>query len=460
MIRRRDFVSGTAVAGAASAGSLLSANSLYAGAAEREPIGQRTQLDEGLLGQIAGDLALMSQLDHLQTGSQGDIALAHHLEQALTAAGFATMRQQVTAPLAQVDQAKLSWRRNGADHTAALWPQRPLHFTASDGVSGPLVIWRTAEVPVTAITIPPGAIVLAVLPYERHSQLIRALPLASLQALAAAGAAAVVLITDGPTGAAIALNCPQDTSQFPRLPLATLGPAAARPLLAHAQTGGQAHMILSGQVRTGESYNLWGRRGPKGGPLVIVSTPRTGWTAALAERGPGIASFHAMMKWAPARFPDHEFLFLSTAAHEYDNAGSARFLTDLAPSPDQVRLWLHLGAGFAARDFHELGEYRLLPLPTPDPQRFLVASEALVPALRKAFVSEPGLGRVYPASAGAVGELNEIIAAGYPSVMGLLGGHRFHHVTDDRIDKTDPAFIAAVVAALQAALPALLAGSL
>lgn len=399
----------------------------------------------------------MDQIEHLQTGSPGDLAVASHLELALTDAAFVTRRQPVAAPLARMNRAEVYWLHDGTEHKAKLWPQRPLHFTGHDGVGGPLAIWRPSEMPVSALTFPAGAIVLAVLPYERHSQLTRALPLASLQALAAAGAAAVVLITDGPSGAAIALNCPEDTSRYPPVPVATLGPEAARPLIAHAQAGGAARIVLDGRVIEGASYNLWGRRGPKDGPLVVISTPRTGWTAALAERGPGIAAFHALLRWIPARFPDHDFLFVSTAAHEHDNAGSARFLKEFAPSPDQVRLWLHLGAGFAARDFHELGNYRLLPLTTPDPQRFLVASEALAPALRAAFVGEPGLSRVYPASAGASGELSEILAAGYPAVVGLLGAHRFHHVAEDRIDKTDPAFIAAVVCALQAALTTLLA---
>lgn len=457
MIRRREFASGAAFVGVSGAGALLSAYPTLAGSKLTDPAERQSRLDKALLEQIGCDLALMDRLENLQTGSQGDLAIASHLEQSLTDAGFVTARQPVTAPLAKVDRSALHWHRDGADQFVELWPQRPLHFTGPMGVSGPLVIWRISEVPVRAITIPAGAIVLAVLPYGRHSQLINSLPIADLQALQVGGAAAVVLITDGPTGAAVALNCPEHTVPFPTIPLATLGPVAARPLLAHAQIGGLARIVLDGLLSSGNSHNLWGRRGPTGGPLVVISTPRTAWTRALAERGPGTAAFRVLMRWAPTYFPNHDFLFVNTAAHEFDNAGSARFLREFAPLPNQVRLWLHLGAGFAARDFHELGNYGLRPLHTPDPQRFLVASDALIPALRDAFSGEAGLRQVYPASAGAAGELNEIIDAGYPAVIGLLGAHRFHHVMDDRIDKTDSSFIASVVVALQTALVRLLA---
>lgn len=457
-MRRREFASGVALVGVASAGSLLRPEPTRAGPRMPNPTEHRTRRDEAMFEQIADDLALMDGLENLQTGSLGDLALASHLEQSLAKAGFVTNRQPVTAPLAKLDRSALSWQSNGVEQEVEIWPQRPLHFTGREGLTGQLVIWRTSEVAVTAINIPDGAIVLAVLSHDRHSQLIRSLSIADLHVLKAARVAAVVLVTEGPTGATIALNCPEDTESFPAVPLATLGPIAARPLLAHAHVGGLARIVLDGRLSAGDSYNLWGRRGPTGGPLVVISTPRTGWTRALAERGPGIAAFRALMRWAPKYLPDHDFLFLNTAAHEFDNSGSARFLMDFAPPPNEVRLWLHLGAGFAARDFHELGGYSLLPLQIPDPQRFLVASDSLIPALRDAFSGESGLSQVYPASAGAAGELNEIIAAGYPAVIGLFGAHRFHHVMDDRIDKTDPAFIASVIAALQTALVRLLAG--
>ena len=51
---------------------------------------------------------------------------------------------------------------------------------------------------------------------------------------------------------------------------------------------------------------------------------------------------------------------------------------------------MHLGAAVAARDWHERGA-QLSPLPSADPQRFLLASGALLNAARAAFAGQPGL---------------------------------------------------------------------
>lgn len=98
---RRDFIAGAAAIGAASAGTALRAERLGPAGKMAENGGNSARRPRPLLQQIASDLALMERIVHLQTGSPGDNALARHLEQALTAAGFATARQQVTAPLAQ-----------------------------------------------------------------------------------------------------------------------------------------------------------------------------------------------------------------------------------------------------------------------------------------------------------------------------------------------------------------------
>ena len=150
--------------------------------------------------------------------------------------------------------------------------------------------------------------------------------------------------------------------------------------------------------------------------------------------------------------PDTSLLFLNTTAHEYDNAGSHAFFERHAPRPSDVALWVHLGAGFAARDAHELGRYRASTLTSPDPQRFLVSSPELTPMLRSAFRGQPGLEDAYPVSAGAAGELEEVLRRGYPKAFGLFGGHRHHHIMSDRVDKVSPQATAAALAAVKSGI--------
>ena len=177
----------------------------------------------------------------------------------------------------------------------------------------------------------------------------------------------------------------------------------------------------------------------------------------MGERGPGIAAFRILTAWAPRAFPRQAIDVVVTSGHEYDNLGGHTWLKDGAPKPETVRLWVHLGAGFAARDWHEIGPV-LRPLPSPDSQRVLMGTADTVETLRAAFAGIGGLEAAYPSTLGAAGELGEVLRAGYPRAFGMFGAHRFHHAPNDDIEKVDPAFIPPVTAALRQAITALLPG--
>src|SRR3546814_15997095 len=58
-------------------------------------------------------------------------------------------------------------------------------------------------------------------------------------------------------------------------------------------------------------------------------------------------------------------------------------------------------------------------------------SPPLLPAARRLFAGLAGLESPYSSDALSAGELSAIIAAGYASVAGVFGLHRFHHVAGD-----------------------------
>ena len=99
----------------------------------------------------------------------------------------------------------------------------------------------------------------------------------------------------------------------------------------------------------------------------------------------------------------------------------------------------------------------MAPLPSVDPQRYLVARPQLVAPLRTAFAGQPGLEAVYGDEAGAGGELGEILAAGYPRAFGILGAHRFHHSPNDDMRCVDAGHVASTGRALLSGVQALLA---
>jgi hypothetical protein len=83
-----------------------------------------------------------------------------------------------------------------------------------------------------------------------------------------------------------------------------------------------------------------------------------------------------------------------------------------------------------------------LPLPSADPQRFLLASPALVPSAQAAFAGLPGLEQVYPAHLKhAAGELASILAGGYDPVIGIFGVHRYHHAQSDDLPCVHPPLV-------------------
>ena len=390
---------------------------------------------------VAGALETLSTFGDLRAGGPGDIACGAWLERVLEEEGFSVRRQAFQTPYFEPRIAVL--RAGSVD--APVYPQGIVVPTGPAGVTGPFKVWRgagdTADVA--------GAIVLMVLPHARYSQLAHPALKAAIAPVSAGGAAGIVLVTSGPSGERILLNADPAGPAWPQ-PMAVIGPRDARPLLELAGSGVTATLITDGDGGTRPAFNLIATL-DRPGPRIVISTPRSGWGPCMAERGPGIAVFCALARSVPAAFPDHAWTFLVNSGHEYDNLGSHIALRDGAPPPEETRLWFHLGAGFAARDFHELGG-QLRPLPSADPQRFLIASEALLPDLREAFAGLPGLEVPYPASTGAGGELGEILAAGYPRAAGLLAAHRYHHAAADKADKTGPELVLPVLQAVRSAL--------
>jgi hypothetical protein len=164
---------------------------------------------------------------------------------------------------------------------------------------------------------------------------------------------------------------------------------------------------------------------------LIISTPRSGWFTCTGERGPGVAIWLALARWAAARRDGPNITLLCTSGHEFENSGGAAFLQHLAPRNTKTALWVHLGANAATRDWQEMGAAPAIPLPSADPQRYLMATADLASSAGVAFAGQPGLEVIHPTGRGAAGELTHILSAGYPSVIGVFGGHRFHHAPSD-----------------------------
>lgn len=376
-----------------------------------------------------------------QSGGDGDTACGAWLEGELRAAGFAVERQTISVPWFAPGRCELVT----GSARAPVWPQPIVVPTPRDGLTARLV--RVTPDGVGA-TPPGGAIALVELPFARWSSVTTKAARAPIDAAFAGGARAVVAVTHGPTAKAIALNTDGRRPLFPG-PVALLAPDAAAPLLAAASRGETATLHLSGRGGRRTAFNLVGRRDRGIGRWLVVSTPRSGWFACAGERGGGIAAWLALMRWAGPALPGFDLAFICNSGHEYEHLGAEEMLRAVAPPPAATRFWLHLGANLAARDWHEgIGAPR--PLPSADPQRYLSVSRSLLPAARRLFAGRAGLEAPYASDALSAGELNNIIAAGYPLVAGVFGLHRYHHVIDDDARCVDADEVARTAAAFRA----------
>ena len=371
---------------------------------------------------VAADLQAYIGFGHKQAGGAGDMQCGAWLGSELEKLGFRVERQSFSAPFFEPSQCTLSC----GDARASLWPQPIVVQTGPSGVTGPLVrIDRFGQADASLA----GAIALLDLPHGRWSSATAKPIREPIAAAFKAGARGVVVITNGPTGKIIALNADGRKPMFDG-PVAVLAPDEARPFLAAALRHDPATFVLQGAGGRRPAYNLVGRI-DRGKPRwLVVSTPRSGWYGCAGERGPGVAIWLWLARWASAAVPDHNLAFVCNSGHEYEYLGAAEALKEIAPKPADTHFWLHLGAGIAARDWHELpGNWN--PLPSVDPQRFLSLSRPLLPLARRVFAGHPGYEAPYASDALAAGELVEIIAAGYQNVAGVFGSHRYHHVIDD-----------------------------
>lgn len=372
---------------------------------------------------VRADLARYVGFGNKASGGAGDEATGGWLEDELRRAGYAVERQPFEAPAFAIQRARIECGSAAAD----VIPQAIVVPTGEQGVSGPLRHYRAGDPPGQPLD---GAIAFVELPSARWSTSTAPAIRNAAREAAELGARALVLVTNGPTGDALALNADPRASLAP-IPIAIMAPRDSAALVKASASGAAATLYLTGTVGHRPAFNVIGRLRRPSGRWIVISTPRSGWFTCAGERGPGVAAWLSLARWAPGALKHHSLMLLANSGHEYEYLGSEHAIAKMAPPPAETAFWLHLGANVAARDWHELGGGRLAPLPSADPQRFLVTSDPLLPTARGAFAGLPGLEMPYAASKGGQGEAASILAAGYENVAGIFGNHRFHHSAND-----------------------------
>lgn len=374
----------------------------------------------------------------LNAGGNGELALDRLLKSHLLSHDYAVAERKVPVPFFEARECSLSF----GGQALSLHAQAPVKMTLPEGVRGKLSL----QFALGPRELDPGDIVVVELPYARHSGFAPDL-VELVMAMHEKGAAGVVLVTTGPTGEAVPLNAPKGVKTFP-LPVAISGSQHLPQL--RAGEGGVATLRINGVTGQRGTGNIIAKSSSSDAPCILVTTPKSGWGPCMGERGGGLVIFQYLADVLRHRIPKTPLMFVATGGHEYHNAGAEIFLSEVAPAPDKVKLWVHLGAGLAARDWHETS-IGLAPLPSADAQRYLMGRAADLEVLRVSFAGQPGLEMPYPLEAGAAGELAGISGAGYRA-FGSFGAHRLHHLPGDDLTTTSGSLIAPVGASFLEAI--------
>ena len=399
---------------------------------------------DGLSSRIAADLKQHAGFGHKFSGGPGDLATAQWIAGRLRRSGYKVTESDFQAPY---------FVARGARITSGSWsidvlPQAPVVPTGPGGVTAPLALVEGNTVGDVR-----DRIAVFVLPSGRHAALFPDRGIGqTVMRIAQSGARAIVVVTTGPSGEAVALNSPEEP--FVPIPTAIAAPKRAAPLVDAARMSSTATLVLDGDATHRPCRNIVATV-ERGNRWIVISTPRSGWFGCVGERGTGTAAFLELTDWAVRRFPDLSVFAMNSGGHEYFFAGSHRIVGQ-APPPASTLVWAHIGATLAARDARE-ADGRLVMLDTADPQRSLMTTDAARDVAAKAFAGLSGLAtptRVAPSA----GELSTFTDKGYATAFAVLGTHRWFHTVEDTLERVDAGLVAPVVTAHQRTIEALAAG--
>jgi hypothetical protein len=386
--------------------------------------------------QIRADLEKHASFGVKISGGSGDTATANWIRDRLKALGYRVEEFEFDAPFFVKRAARIA----SGPAAAELFAQSPAVPTSAEGITSPLVVVDNA----TPAGDPRGKIAVLIAPFARHAALTNAGLGKTIKDLAAAGARAIAVVTTGPSGEAAGLNVPESPPFVP-VPFAILAPKLSDPIVDAARGGATATFTLDGDATHRPCKNLVARleRGPR---WIVLSTPRSGWSHCVGERGTGTAIFLELAAWAGKTFPDHSIFAMNSGGHEFFFAGSHR-IVDQAPKPENVAVWAHIGASPATRDAAER-DGKFVMLDTADPQRTLMTTDRARPAATEAFRGLSGLERPTAVRAGA-GELSAFTDRGYTAAFAVIATHRWFHTVEDTLERVDAKLVVPVLRAHQ-----------
>jgi hypothetical protein len=432
---RRDVLGGIASGFGASALSLFTARHAVAQA-----------VGDAVTSRLRNDLVQHAAFGDKFSGSSGDLATAEWVAKRLRSSGYQVEESEFNAPFFVPRTTRLM----NSSAVVNVVPQAPVLPTGPAGITAPLALVEGESVDASVR----GRIALIIAPFARHAALFPDSGIGKTVTEAARqGAVAIVIVTTGPSGEAVALNAPEQRP-FVSVPVAVLAPKRAAPFVAVAKQGGTVTLMIDGDTTPQPCRNVVARV-ERGKRWIALSTPRSGWFGCVGERGTGTAVFLELADWLVQRFPDLSVFAMNTGGHEYFFAGSHR-VVEQAPPPGDTQLWVHVGATLAARDAEQRSG-RLVMLERADPFRTLMTTPAVSARAAQAFAGLSGLEKPVAVRPQA-GELSTFTDRGYANAFAVLGQHSWFHTVEDTLERVDASLLKPVLQAHQRLIELVVAG--
>ena len=264
-----------------------------------------------------------------------------------------------------------------------------------------------------------------------------------IQNIAEAGALAVVVVIEAPSKELVAINTSEQVDPWP-IPVVLVGLKDELTLVIATEKSSEVSLLVDGiDESQAKARNVFGRY-DRGGDVIMISTPKSGWFHCGGERGPGVALSLALAHWVGQRQPKMSYWFDYNSGHECFNLGTRMFLKELAPPPSQVRCWLHLGANIATWSWEETatGLKRRI-----ESKRHIIRcnSNDILPVITEAFVGAPW---IKPMAGPDLSEFGPVTEVGYRG-FGVYGGsYRFFHTSTDGPHGTSPELLKPIALAL------------
>ncbi|MBX9601557.1 MAG: hypothetical protein K2X35_11145 [Bryobacteraceae bacterium] len=360
---------------------------------------------------LYADLLRYSALGEHRTATEADIRTSRWLRDELRDAGFQADLHPFRLRQFFLKSAELRADGQRIDCFPLWWP-RP---TGSRPVSAPLVPATTRDLR--------GKIALLKFPEIRGASVTPASPVPGLvDGLVKAGVVGIVAVTRSLPGEIVALNAMAGLTMWP-VPVLCVGQRDEAAL----DRAASAVLRIEGKYKAdAEAFETVGRLRPNK-PVILVSTPSSGWFRCAGERGPGVALWLGLARWAVRREAQAAYLFVASSGHELSGVGIRSFLDHHAPPPGDVACWLHLGAGIATYEYRKTAS-GLEKLATASRARRLYTRPQFESLLAKAFAGQSDLKPIVTDQPG--GEMILMAQRGYP-FFGFAGGSAFHHMPGD-----------------------------